>query len=72
MGTRYRSSDKIFDSVVSYCKQQKNGLNGFIMLIHLGAGPKRADKFYHKLPMLLDSLLAEGYRFKKINELLEQ
>lgn len=72
MGKRYRSSKKIFDSVVSYYEQQKNGLNGFIMLIHLGAGPKRKYKFYHKLPVLLDSLLTEGYQFKRINELLEQ
>ncbi|MFC6100568.1 polysaccharide deacetylase family protein [Olivibacter domesticus] len=72
MGKRYRPSDKILASVVSYYKQQINGLNGFIMLIHLGAGPQRKDKFYHKLPVLLDSLLTEGYQFKKINELLEQ
>lgn len=72
MGKRYRPSDKILASVVSYYKEKINGLNGFIMLIHLGTGPQRKDKFYHKLPVLLDSLLIEGYQFKKINELLEQ
>ncbi|WP_090993969.1 glycoside hydrolase family 9 protein [Pedobacter insulae] len=71
MGTSYRSSDEIYRSIIDYAKKSAEGLNGFILLLHIGTDPKRTDKFYHKLPELIEYLKKEGYELVKINELLK-
>lgn len=57
----YRSSETIYQSILRYAEKDRNGLNGFILLLHIGAGPKRTDKFYERLPQLLEWLGKEGY-----------
>jgi peptidoglycan/xylan/chitin deacetylase (PgdA/CDA1 family) len=58
----YRSSEAIYQSILRYAEKDRNGLNGFFLLLHIGAGPKRTDKFYERLPQLLEWLGKEGYR----------
>lgn len=70
MGKKYLSSKTIMARLLGYEKRDPHGLNGFILLIHIGTDPRRTDKFYYKLPQLIDSLNKKGYRFVKINELL--
>lgn len=70
MGKRYFSSTAIMDSILQYEKESTNGLNGFILLVHIGTDPKRTDKFYFKLPELITELKSKGYGFVKIDELL--
>ena len=70
-GTRgYRSSDEIFQSILDYEASASNGLNGFILLSHIGTAPERTDKFYFYLEKLLEELKSRGYQFKRIDELL--
>lgn len=66
----YTDSQKILDSILAYESATKAGLNGFILLMHLGVGPKRTDKFHHFLPKLLHTLQGRGYAFVSIAELL--
>ena len=40
----YKSSESIYKQVLS--KEKEKGLNGYIILIHLGTDDKRTDKFY--------------------------
>jgi peptidoglycan/xylan/chitin deacetylase (PgdA/CDA1 family) len=47
-----------------------DGLNGFLLLMHVGAGPGRRDKMHDRLGELLDALAARGYEFVRIDELL--
>ncbi len=63
----YVSSEEIFQSIVDY--ESKWGLNGFILLLHVGTDPARTDKFYHKLPSLLQELRNRGYEFLRIDQL---
>ena len=42
-------------------KSNANGLNGCIMLVHMGTVPERTDKFYNRLGELLDWLRKKGY-----------
>ena len=70
MGERYLSSEKIYRSIMDYEKTDPHGLNGFILLIHIGTDPRRTDKFYYKLDDLLSALERRGYRFITIRELL--
>lgn len=67
----YRSSDTIIKSIKAYEQQKANGLNGFILLVHIGTDKKRTDKLYKHLPELLDYLHIKGYRPVRIDELLK-
>ena len=69
--TNFVSSKVIFDSIVSKERQDPNGLNGFILLLHIGSGPGRADKFRARFGELLDYLAGKGYQFARVDELLE-
>lgn len=62
MDKQYRSSDEILKSILSV--EEKNGLNGVIMLLHIGTHPERTDKFYNKLDELITDLKQRGYSFE--------
>ncbi len=66
----YRNSDSIYNSIIQYESSHPAGLNGFILLMHIGAGPARTDKFYTRLPGLIKYLKAKGYHFQRVDELL--
>jgi len=68
----YRSSDEIFQSILDYETSASNGLNGFILLSHIGTAPERTDKFYFYLEKLVVELKSRGYLFKRIDKLLYQ
>jgi peptidoglycan/xylan/chitin deacetylase (PgdA/CDA1 family) len=71
MGSRYVSSEAVYNSILDYEKKDPHGLNGFILLIHIGTDPRRTDKFYDRLDSLLSELTNRGYRFVTIRQLLE-
>lgn len=64
MGIKYISSDTIYNRILNYEKNNKNGLNGFILLLHIGTLPEREDKMYFKLDALIKELKRRGYKFK--------
>jgi peptidoglycan/xylan/chitin deacetylase (PgdA/CDA1 family) len=66
----YRTSESIFNSIVDYDRSHLAGLNGFILLMHIGTDPKRMDKFYNRLPQLIQYLKLRGYSFKTVDQLL--
>lgn len=66
----YRSSREIFQSILEYDTSACGGLNGFILLSHIGTAPERTDKFYLYLEKLIQELKSRGYRFLRIDELL--
>ncbi len=70
MGRRYLSSEFIYNSILQYELTQSSGLNGFLLLIHIGTHPDRTDKFYDYLPQLINELRKRGYRFGKLQETL--
>ena len=68
----YRSSETIYKSILNYEKTKPAGLNGFILLMHIGAGPDRTDKFYTRLPELINYLKQKGYQFQTVDQLLKE
>lgn len=70
MGDRYRSSDELLTGL--YKIEENFGLQGNIILIHLGVDSRRQDKFYNKLETLIDNLSAKKYEFVRIDQLLAQ
>lgn len=71
MNEKYRSSDEIYRSILHYESADPHGLNGFILLLHIGTHPGRIDKFYNKLDKLLTELQHKNYSFVRIDELLK-
>lgn len=67
----YRSSEEIYTSITNYEQTKPAGLNGFILLIHIGTDPIRTDKFYKRLPGLIKYLKAKGYQFQTVDQLLK-
>lgn len=67
----YRSSQTIYNSIIDYERSKPAGLNGFILLMHIGAGPDRTDKFYAHLPELIEYLKQKGYQFQTVDQLLK-
>jgi len=66
----YRGSSEIFRSILDYESSEPSGLNGFILLMHIGTDPERTDKLYIYLEQLVKELKLRGYRFMRIDELL--
>ena len=65
------SLQAILDSVLAREQEGPHGLNGFVLLLHIGAGPGRADKMHARLGELMDELARREYRFCRIDELLQ-
>ncbi|MBX2870944.1 MAG: polysaccharide deacetylase family protein [Saprospiraceae bacterium] len=69
MGKRYWASQAILQSILDFEAREGNGLNGFILLLHVGTHPSRKDKMYRLLPTLIDTLRTRGYRFAAFHDL---
>jgi len=68
----YITSEDMIRSVYEKEKTDPDGLNGFIMLIHVGAGPRRTrDHLYDHLGALIDELSRRGYKFIRLDEMLK-
>ncbi|MFH0990179.1 MAG: polysaccharide deacetylase family protein [bacterium] len=63
LNKQYLSSDMILTRILRYEKTHLHGLNGFILLLHIGTDPRRTDKFYYSLDTLLTELKKQEYRF---------
>ncbi len=66
----YRTSEDIFKSIFDYERSDPHGLNGFILLLHIGTHPDRKDKFYLRLDDLITGLKARGYAFARVDRLI--
>ncbi len=64
------SSQAILDSILRRESEDPAGLNGFVLLLHLGSGPDRTDKMHLRLPELLSRLKERDYTFERIDRLL--
>lgn len=69
MGRGYCPSSQIYERILDF--EQKNGLNGHMLLMHFGTDTARTDKYYeHCLDSTIVALEARGYRFVPILDLL--
>jgi peptidoglycan/xylan/chitin deacetylase (PgdA/CDA1 family) len=62
------SSKEIIDSIER--REKQDGLNGCLLLLHLGSGPGRTDKMANHLGELIDYLKGRGYQLVRVDELL--
>ncbi|WP_460634367.1 polysaccharide deacetylase family protein [Larkinella harenae] len=66
----YRSSRTILTSIYTHEQRQPSGLNGFILLMHIGTHPARTDKLYMHLEELLHYLQQKRYQLIRVDNLL--
>lgn len=64
MRDNYFSSLEIFNQIMEV--EKKSGLNGYILVFHLGSDAKRTDKFYNRLGTTLTELKKRGYQFTNL------
>lgn len=67
----YKTSDLIYSSIIEYEKTSPYGLNGFILLLHIGTHPDREDKFYSRLADLIHYLKQRDYTLLRVDHLLK-
>jgi peptidoglycan/xylan/chitin deacetylase (PgdA/CDA1 family) len=72
MGHRYIGSKEIYERILTFESESYSGLNGFILLIHIGTAPERTDKFYYRLEDLITELINRDYQFKILTEFYNQ
>lgn len=68
--SNFVSSQAILLSILA--REKNGGLNGYLLLFHIGAGPKRIDKMSDHLGDLIAKLQARGYQFVRVDELLAE
>ncbi|MEA3425173.1 MAG: glycoside hydrolase family 9 protein [Bacteroidota bacterium] len=69
MGKAYKSSEEILTAIKQFA-EKPDGLNGVILLLHVGTDPRRKDKLYDHLDELIVYLKKQGYAFKRMDALL--
>jgi peptidoglycan/xylan/chitin deacetylase (PgdA/CDA1 family) len=58
----YRSSDQLYNDLLQFEQTNPGGLNGCIILIHLGTSSGRKDKFYDQLGKVIHFLKENNYQ----------
>jgi len=66
----YLSSREIVESIYNYETKSTSGLNGFILLLHIGVSEERSDKLYVKLGSIIEQLKKRNYQFLRIDQVL--
>jgi hypothetical protein len=64
----FRPTEKLISEVLEFETQSETGLNGHLLLLHLGT--VRKDKVYSKLGTLIDELLDRNYSVVRVDKLL--
>ena len=68
---RYVTSEEMVKSVYAREALDPRGLSGYMILIHIGASPKRTrDHLYNHMGGMIDELERRGYKFVRVDELL--
>jgi peptidoglycan/xylan/chitin deacetylase (PgdA/CDA1 family) len=67
----YRSREEIAALLLAFGNRQPEGLNGGIVLMHLGTH-RRTDRPHESLPEILKALQEQGYRLVTVSELLQR
>lgn len=70
LGSAYKSSNWIINSLKALVSSSPKTLNGAIILTHSGTDPRRKDKLYNRLDEIIIYLKKNGYQFKRIDELI--
>lgn len=69
LGSNYKSNTTLITQLKTLVSIPGK-LNGNILLIHVGTDPRRKEKLYNELPVIIQLLRKNGYSIKRIDELI--
>lgn len=69
MGSNYKSNATLMTQLKTLVSIPGK-LNGNILLVHVGTDPRRKEKLYNELPVIIQLLRKNGYNIKRIDELI--
>lgn len=70
MGNSYQSNAALMNRLKELVATPRK-LNGNILLLHVGTDPRRKEKLYLELPIIIQLLRKNGYTIKRIDELIQ-
>jgi peptidoglycan/xylan/chitin deacetylase (PgdA/CDA1 family) len=65
----YRTPEQVYEHFISVDDEHPNGLNGVIVLMHLGSH-RNGNHVFEALPKLIETIRARGYEVGSISDLL--
>lgn len=65
----YKTKQEMLDFLYRWESADKNGMNGAIILMHLGS-PRQSEKLIYILPDFIQAMLDKGYKFTTVPEVL--
>lgn len=65
----YKTKAETLDFLYRWEKADKNGMNGAIILMHLGS-PRQSEKLIYILPDFIQEMLSKGYSFVTVPEII--
>ncbi|TGK08743.1 polysaccharide deacetylase family protein [Leptospira fletcheri] len=65
----YKTKQEMLDFLYRWEKSDKNGMNGAIILMHLGS-PRQTEKLIYILPDFIQAMMDKGYKFVTVPEVL--
>lgn len=65
----FRTPDQIYEHFMAFDKENPDGLNGIIVLMHLGSH-RNGNHIYQTLPKLIHSIRQKGYKIGSVTNLL--
>jgi hypothetical protein len=65
---RFVPARQIYDDILAHERKDPRGLNGSLLLLHVGSG--RKDPFHPWLARLCDEIAKRGYSLVRIDKLL--
>jgi len=66
----FRPTEVVLQSIREYPEKDEDGYNGFLLLMHVGAG-KRVDKLHPHFAEIVDFLIAQGQQIVRVDELVD-
>jgi peptidoglycan/xylan/chitin deacetylase (PgdA/CDA1 family) len=67
----YHTSEEILANLMTMTENENHGINGGIILMHLGSHRQEGDHVYKTLPRLISGLRDKNYELVKVSDLME-
>ena len=66
----YKTPGEVIEKIMTMAETNPDGINGGIILMHLGSEREGPNQVYHVVGKLIDSLRADGYKIIPVTEMM--
>jgi peptidoglycan/xylan/chitin deacetylase (PgdA/CDA1 family) len=68
----FHTPQEVLDKIIALAAEEPQGINGGIILMHLGTVRSSGQQVHRILGRLIDELSAKGYRFITVSEMVRE